>query len=96
MTFMLSSGLSHLCLPRGRVLLGVVLIAATLGGCSFFNKKDDVLPDQPADKLYNEGLYLLNEKRDAKNAAKKFDEADRMQPYSEWARKSLVMSAYAY
>jgi outer membrane protein assembly factor BamD len=95
MTFMLSSGLSRLCLPRGRVLLGVVLIAATLGGCSFFNKKDDVLPDQPADKLYNEGLFLLNEKKDAKGAAKKFEEVDRQHPYSEWARKSLLMTAYS-
>src|SRR5690348_3420394 len=60
-----------------------------------FNK-DEVLPDQPADKLYNEGLYLLNEKSDAKNAAKKFEDVDRQQPYSEWARKSLVMSAFAY
>jgi outer membrane protein assembly factor BamD len=82
------------------MLLTVVLLAVTLGGCSSFNlfKKDDdqVLPDQPADKLYNEGLYLLNEKKDAKGAAQKFDEVDRMQPYPEWARKSLVMSAYAY
>jgi outer membrane protein assembly factor BamD len=87
-------------LSRGRTVLTVVLLAAVLAGCSsfsFFGKKDDDnLPDQPADKLYNEGLYLLNEKSDAKGAAKKFDEVDRMQPYSEWARKSLVMSAYAY
>jgi len=83
---------------RARALVTVVLLAASVGGCSSFNffKKDEVLPDQPADKLYNEGLYLLNEKRDAKAAAQKFDEVDRQQPYSEWARKSLVMSAYAY
>jgi outer membrane protein assembly factor BamD len=93
-------GLTRLHLPRGRTLLTVVLLAAVLGGCSsfsFFKKNDDNnVPDQPADKLYNEGLFLLNEKSDAKGAAKKFDEVDRMQPYSEWARKSLVMSAYAY
>jgi outer membrane protein assembly factor BamD len=97
---MLSKGPTRLHLSRGRTVLTVVLLAAVLAGCSsfsFFNKKDeDNLPDQPADKLYNEGLYLLNEKSDAKGAAKKFDEVDRMQPYSEWARKSLVMSAYAY
>ena len=76
-------------------MLGAVLFGVAAGGCSLFNK-DEVLPDQPADKLYNEGLYLLNEKKDAKNAAKKFEDVDRQQPYSEWARKSLVMSAYAY
>src|SRR6185312_2718973 len=55
----------------------------------------DSVPDQPADKLYNEGLYLMNEKKDDKAAAKKFEEVDREHPYSEWARKSLLMSAYA-
>ena len=46
--------------------------------------------------LYNEGLFLLNNKGDYKAAAKKFDEVDRQDPYSDWARKSLLMSAYAY
>jgi outer membrane protein assembly factor BamD len=74
-------------------LLGI--LAATLGACSMFDK-DAVAPDEPADKLYNEGLYLLNTKKDPKEAAKKFEEVDRQHPYSEWARKSLIMSAYAY
>jgi outer membrane protein assembly factor BamD len=52
--------------------------------------------DEPADKLYNEGLYLLNEKKDLRTAAKRFEEVDRQHPYSEWARKSLIMSAYTY
>src|SRR5207245_10911331 len=53
-------------------------------------------PEEPADKLYNEGLYLLNSKKDPKSAAKKFEEVDRQHPYSEWARKALIMSAFAY
>jgi outer membrane protein assembly factor BamD len=80
-------------------LLAIVLIAAPLGACSSFNlfgDKDVELPDEPADKLYNEGLYLLNQKKDARGAAKKFEEVDRQHPYSEWARKGLIMSAYAY
>ncbi len=60
------------------------------------NKDADYVPDQPADKLYNEGLFLLNDKQDYKEAAKKFDEVDRENPYSDWARKALLMSAYAY
>jgi outer membrane protein assembly factor BamD len=74
--------------------LGVAL-GASLGGCSLFDK-DKVLPDEPADKLYNEGLYILNEKKNSKEAAKKFEDVDRQHPYSEVARKSLIMSAYAY
>lgn len=60
-----------------------------------FKKDDDTFVEQPADKLYNQGLYYLNEKGDYGEAAKKFDEVDRQHPYSELARKSLLMSAYA-
>ena len=88
---------------RGRLwapLFGLALLAPVLGGCDtlggLFGPKDEPELDEPADRIYNEGLYLLNEKKDIKGAAKKFDEVDRQHPYSEWARKSLVMSAYAY
>jgi outer membrane protein assembly factor BamD len=76
--------------------LALVLAAAPLMGCSFFKQNDDYIPDSPPDKLYNEGLYLLNSREDYKGAAAKFDEVDRQDPYSDWARKSLLMSAYAY
>ena len=39
---------------------------------------------------------MLNSKHDPKDAAKKFEEVDRQHPYSEWARKSLIMTSYAY
>jgi outer membrane protein assembly factor BamD len=84
---------------RLRVLAGylaLALVVAPLLGCSLFNKDEDYVPDDPADKLYNEGLFLLNDKQDYKEAAKKFDEVDRENPYSDWARKALLMSAYAY
>jgi len=78
--------------------LAMVLLAASLGACSGFSffSKDETPPDEAADRLYNEGLYLLNAKKDPKEAAKKFEEVDRQHPYSEWARKSLIMSSYAY
>jgi outer membrane protein assembly factor BamD len=86
-----------------RVLMafGLLLLAPMLGGCGTgalydkFFAKDETYVDEPADKLYNEGLYLMNKKNDTKAAAKKFEEVDRQHPYSDWARKSLLMSAYA-
>lgn len=85
-------------LGRIAALLPVLVI---LAGCSslsswFGGNDDDLGPDIPADKLYNEGVYLLNEKGSAKDAVKKFEEVDRQHPYSEWARKSLLMTAYSY
>ena len=76
-------------------LFALALVVVALPACSFFGK-EDVIPDDPADKLYNEGLYLLNQKKDYKQAAKRFEEVDRQHPYSEWARKALIMSAYAH
>ena len=76
-------------------LAAAALVALSLGACSLFDK-ETVIPDEPADKLYNEGLYLLNSKKDPKAAAKKFEEVDRQHPYSDWARKSLIMAAFAY
>jgi len=78
-----------------QALLALVIVA--LPACSsLFGDKDPPISNDPADRLYNEGLYLLNSKHDLKAAAKKFEEVDRQHPYSEWARKSLIMSAYAY
>lgn len=50
--------------------------------------------DQPAGNLYNEGLAYMNAGK-LNDAVKSFNEVDRQHPYSEWARKALIMSAYA-
>ena len=88
-------GISRAAMRSLTTLLAAAALGVALGGCNLFDKTK-VLPDEPADKLYNEGLYILNEKKNSKDAAKKFEEVDRQHPYSEMARKSLIMSAYAY
>ena len=77
-----------------RLAVGLTVLAATLSGCGtgalwdkFMAKDETTFSDQPADKLYNEGLFLMNNNHDLKAATKKFDEVDREHPYSEWARK---------
>jgi outer membrane protein assembly factor BamD len=80
--------------PRSFPGLAVcVLFAALLAGCA--DDKNAIAPDEPADKLYNEGLTLLN-KKEFVDSAKKFEEVDRQHPYSDWGRKSLLMAAFAY
>ena len=81
--------------------VGLIGLAVSLSGCGTgalwdkFAAKDETFVEEPADKLYNEGLYLMNQSKDPKAAAKKFEEVDRQHPYSTWARKSLLMSSYA-
>ncbi|WP_315736792.1 MULTISPECIES: outer membrane protein assembly factor BamD [unclassified Bradyrhizobium] len=99
----LTRDLRHPAASIGRLRLAasLILLAPLLSGCGTgglwdkFLAKDDTFVDEPADKLYNEGLFLMNEKKDVKGATKKFEEVDRQHPYSDWARKSLLMSAYA-
>src|ERR1700754_2389137 len=72
-------------------------MAAGLAGCSSFKNDDDdeiVYSTDPADKLYNQGLYYL-ENKDFKQADKKFKEVDLQHPYTEWARKANVMAVYS-
>jgi outer membrane protein assembly factor BamD len=86
-----------------RVVTGLAAAATVLSGCSSatelwdkVTQKDDTFVEEPAEKLYNEGLFLTNERGDPKGGAKKFEEVDRQHPYSDLARKSLLMSAYAF
>ena len=89
----------QLCLVAGLIVLAMPLGACAGDSSSLWDKmfsKDETVPEEPADKLYNEGLFLMNDKKDPKSASKKFEEVDRQHPYSDWARKSLLMSAYAF
>jgi len=59
------SGFGLHALSRYLMLALLLLpLAAPLMACSIFEHDDELVPDQPADKLYNEGLFLLNDKSD--------------------------------
>ena len=45
--------------------------------------------------IYNNAVYNLERGR-VQQAAFEFDEVERQHPYSSWARRSMLMSAYAY
>lgn len=70
-------------------------LAVSMPACSIFQKTEKELPDEPADKLYNEGLALQHRK-DWKLAGDKFKEIDRIYSHTDWGRKALLMSAYSY
>jgi outer membrane protein assembly factor BamD len=77
--------------------LPVILAPLALSACMTEKDLDlstYVEETDPADELYNQGLANLNAGR-MNEAIKKFDAVDRQHPYSEFARKSLVMSAFA-
>jgi outer membrane protein assembly factor BamD len=82
----------------GAVLTAALLLGAglVLSACttSTVGTKADYAEDEPAGNLYNAGLAYMNAGK-LNDAVKSFNEVDRQHPYSEYARKALIMSAYA-
>lgn len=79
---------------RGALLAAMCL---SISACSIFGPGEDdyaLIEEEPADRLYNEALALLQDGA-YRDAAEKFEEVDRVHPYSDWARRSLLMSAYS-
>ena len=80
----------------------VAALAAIVGGSAFLSACQKNIEgtlaayadDQPAGVLYNRGLGYMNAGKFG-DAIDKFYEVDRQHPYSEEARKALVMSAFA-
>jgi len=56
--------------------------------------KTELLPDVPADGLYDQGLARLG-KKDYTGAAKKFGELEKQYPNSGWSQKGLLMQTYS-
>ncbi|ORE96647.1 outer membrane protein assembly factor BamD [Acuticoccus yangtzensis] len=70
-----------------------LVLVIGLGACG--NRVTELgFDERPADELYNEGLVLMNS-GDYQTAQLKFEEVDRLHPYSEYGRKAQVMQAFA-
>ena len=87
---------------RARALRLPVLLAAAAGmvlvsGCGggSHKSKDTAYVAHDVESLYLAAKRKLDE-GDAKTAAAIFDEVERQHPYSPWARRAQVMSAFSY
>lgn len=83
-------------LATAAALFAIVGASAFLSAC---NKNVEgtlaaYADDQPAGVLYNRGLGYMNAGK-FNDAIEEFQEVDRQHPYSEEARKALVMTAFA-
>jgi len=83
---------------KGRVgLAGIVALSLTLSGCGLFRAQPDSesLENLTAEQIYNRGEFEL-EDGNPDDAAELFAEVERLYPYSVWARRALIMQAFAY
>ena len=67
--------------------------AASPAASACGDKPEAEVDVDPPDLLYNQGLALLNA-GDTREAAEKFEAIDKEHPYSDYARRSMVMSAF--
>jgi outer membrane protein assembly factor BamD len=77
-----------------RSALTAGIVALGLAGCAGGADDEDYV-ERPVGELYNEALDLMGE-GDYQQAARGFEEVERQHPYSEWATRAQLMSAYAF
>jgi outer membrane protein assembly factor BamD len=108
----MKNSLLELMLARGaRPFILAVALTATLGlsGCGTIgdifgsgdtadndlNKDSAEETDQSIDQIYDLAWKKIRDD-DWVGAGKEFDEVERQHPYSVWARRSMLLSAYCY
>ena len=75
-------------------LLTAIAVAATACQSSDERREQLAYVERPVEQLYNQAANRL-ERRDYVTAIQLFNEVERQHPYSEWARRSMVMTAFA-
>ena len=75
--------------------LTILVLSAFLAACSGGTSVKPLYVERPVEVIYRAvHKELMN--RNYTFAAQEFDEVERQHPYSKWARRALVMSAYTY
>ncbi len=75
-------------------LLVPLAAAAVLAACQSGPDASVAYVERPAESIYGEAFRSLDQ-GDYTIAAAQFDEVERQHPYSEWARRSMMMAAFA-
>jgi outer membrane protein assembly factor BamD len=81
-----------------KLLFGLVLASLALAGCSSnskLNRGEVELEAYTAEQIFGRGEFELERNKPA-DAAKYFSEIERLYPYSDWAKRALIMQAYSY
>lgn len=77
--------------PLPALAFGLALLLAACAG----TPDDADVAERPVEELYTEAQDLLDA-GNARAAAKAFEEVDRQHPYSQWATRAQMLTAYSY
>lgn len=84
---------------RGRKaakFVGSLALVAALSACAGASNREPPLDTLTAEDIYKRGEYSLETSKKGKDAIRYFSEVERLYPYSEWAKRALIMEAFAY
>ena len=80
------------------LLVALSLSGLVLSGCSTFGNKQKAklaYIERPAETLYSSAVTRMDQRRWS-DAILFFDEVERQHPFSRWARRAMLMSAFAH
>jgi outer membrane protein assembly factor BamD len=73
----------------------LAVLASSTAACGGGKAKEQLqFSEQPVEQIYNLGADYLDKRR-YEEASLAFAEVERQHPYSSWARRAMLMSAYA-
>ena len=72
----------------------MALLCLAFAGLAACSDHEDEYRERPVEDLYNDAMNHLDD-GEYQDASKLFDEVERQHPYSGWATKAMLMSAYA-
>ena len=79
-------------------LVALIVAGSVLAGCAGREANGGRVPvdNFTAEEIYKRGEYELENNRKPDNAVYYFSEIERLYPYSQWAKRALIMQAYGY
>jgi outer membrane protein assembly factor BamD len=80
-----------------QALVSVAIVGVALGLASCAQRPVTAADyiERPVEQIYNDAWVMID-RGNWTEAARQFDEVERQHPYSIWARRALLMSAYCY
>jgi len=75
--------------------LGVAACGFLLSGCAGDDEMAAQYVERPIEQIYSDAWFLID-RENWLQAGRQFDEVERQHPYSVWARRAILMSAYCY
>ncbi|MFN4129336.1 MAG: outer membrane protein assembly factor BamD [Paracoccaceae bacterium] len=78
----------------GAKWLGIALVLSILSACGP-RTQERSLDSYTAEEIYKQGELQLETGGRPKDAIRYFQEVERLYPYSEWAKRSLIMQAFS-